>query len=72
MMNDASFLSWCSQCLSSAVHVYSLAASHQQCEVADGQLLTVSPFDYYPENEWCSDMELAAVQLHKAGAIGEL
>jgi endoglucanase len=37
-----------------------------------GNLLTVIPFDFYPEAEWRDDMELGATELYFAAAAGHL
>ncbi len=49
------------QCLVSAQHVFDLANTNPS-----GNLVTVIPFSFYPETEWRDDLELAAVELHKA------
>ncbi len=49
------------QCLVSAQHVYDLANTNPS-----GNLVTVIPYSFYPESEWRDDLELAAVELHKA------
>ena len=49
------------QCLVSAQHVYDLANTNPT-----GNLVTVIPFSFYPETEWRDDLELAAVELHRA------
>jgi endoglucanase len=48
------------RCLLEAEHVFDLA------DTAPGQLLTVAPFDFYPEGEWRDDMELGATELYFA------
>lgn len=46
----------------SAEDIFSLAnTNYKQCDGAD--LFTTSPFDFYGEDEWCSDMELGASAL---------
>ena len=45
------------RCLVSGQHVFDLADRHPD------RLLTFSPFAYYPETEWHSDLELGAVEL---------
>jgi endoglucanase len=45
-------------CLRSARTVYSLANTHWK-----GQLMTVIPFDFYPETSWKDDMMLGATEL---------
>jgi endoglucanase len=49
------------RCLVSAQHVYDLANLNPS-----GNLVTVIPYSFYPETEWRDDLELAAVELHKA------
>jgi endoglucanase len=49
------------RCLVSAQHVYDLANTNPS-----GDLVTVIPFSFYPETEWRDDLELAAVELHRA------
>ena len=48
------------RCLLAAEHVYALA------ETKPRTLLSVSPFDFYPETQWRDDMELGAVEIAKA------
>jgi endoglucanase len=55
---DATFAN---RCLVSAQHVYDLANTNPT-----GTLTTVIPYSFYPETEWRDDLELAAVELHKA------
>jgi len=59
--------SYANQCLLSAEHIF----DHANTAPA-GNLLTVIPFSFYPENEWRDDMELGAVELYFAlqGASG--
>jgi endoglucanase len=54
-------LAFANQCLVSAQHVYDLANTNPS-----GNLVTVIPYSFYPETEWRDDLELAAVELHKA------
>jgi endoglucanase len=54
-----------SRCLQSGEHIYDLADTSPS-----GDLLTVIPFSFYPENEWQSDMELGATELSLALAAG--
>jgi endoglucanase len=49
------------RCLLSAEHIYDLADTSPT-----GDLLTVFTFDFYPETEWKSDLELGAVELYDA------
>ncbi len=50
-----------SRCLLEAEHIYALADT-----APTGQLLTVAPWDFYPESEWRDDMELGATELYRA------
>ena len=56
-----------SQCLFSAEHIYDQADTNPA-----GNLLTVAPFDFYPESEWRDDMELGATELFLALQSGDL
>jgi hypothetical protein len=51
------------RCLLAGQHVFALADTDPT-----GPLLTFSPFDFYPETEWRSDLELGAVELYLATA----
>ena len=53
-------------CLRAGEHIYSLANTHP------GQLTTAIPYGFYPETEWRDDMELGAVELANAVALGHL
>ncbi|HKV42424.1 MAG TPA: glycoside hydrolase family 9 protein, partial [Blastocatellia bacterium] len=53
--------SFAMQCLLSAEHIYDLANIRHP-----GGLLTVAPFDFYPETEWRDDLELGATELFNA------
>jgi endoglucanase len=55
------------QCLLSAEHIFDLANTSPS-----GNLLTVAPFDFYPENEWRDDLELGATELYFALQRGNL
>jgi endoglucanase len=57
---------YANQCLLSAEHVFALA------NTAPTSLMTVAPFDFYPEGEWRDDLELGATELYFAlqGATG--
>jgi endoglucanase len=58
------------RCLAAGEHIYDLANTNPT-----GNLLTVIPFSFYPEDEWQSDMELGATELALAvagGAAGTL
>lgn len=57
---------YANQCLLSAEHVYDLA------NTSPGRLLTVAPFDFYPETEWRDDLELGATELYFALQSGDL
>lgn len=50
------------RCLHAGHDIYVLA------DTSPGRLLTFSPFDYYPETEWHSDLELGAVELYRAAS----
>jgi len=54
-------------CLRAAEHILALADTTPQ-----GDLLTVLPFDFYPEVEWRDDLELGATELALATAHGRL
>jgi endoglucanase len=54
------------RCLRSGEHIFALA------DTAPGRLLTVIPFDFYPETEWRDDLELGATELAIATAQGHL
>jgi endoglucanase len=54
------------RCLRSGQHVFDLA------DTDPGRLTTFSPWDYYPETEWHSDLELGAVELALATGAGGL
>jgi endoglucanase len=53
------------RCLLAGEHVFELADTRPE-----GNLLTVIPFDFYPEVEWRDDLELGAVELSLALAAG--
>jgi endoglucanase len=52
---------YANQCLVSAQHVFDLANT-----APTGNLVTVGPWDFYPETEWRDDMELGATELYFA------
>jgi endoglucanase len=52
------------RCLKAAEHIYDLA------DTDPGRLLTVIPFDGYPETEWRDDLEWGATELSIALAVG--
>jgi hypothetical protein len=54
------------RCLRSGQRLFDLA------DADPGRLTTFSPFDYYPETEWHSDLELGAVELALASGAGDL
>jgi endoglucanase len=72
------------QCLKNAEHIFALAntsladpaASVDSGTCASGCLLTIIPFDGYPETVWEDDMELGATELYfalqSAGAASNL
>jgi endoglucanase len=53
------------RCLRAAEHIFELADTDPQ-----GRLLTVIPFDFYPETEWRDDLELGASELALALSSG--
>src|SRR5262249_39225244 len=55
------------KCLRSAEDIFALADTKPK-----GNLLTVIPFDFYPESEWRDDMEWGATELYLATASGGL
>jgi endoglucanase len=57
----ASNAPYANQCLLSAEHIFDLANT-----APTGNLLTVGPFDFYPETEWRDDLELGATELYFA------
>jgi endoglucanase len=60
--SDAAFAK---RCLTAGEHIYDLADTNPS-----GDLLTVIPFSFYPEDEWQSDMELGASELALGVAAG--
>jgi endoglucanase len=58
---------YANQCLLSAEHVFDLADT-----APSGNLLTVAPYDFYPETEWRDDLELGATELYLALQGGNL
>jgi endoglucanase len=48
------------RCLRAGEHVYDLADTKPK------HLLSVSPYDFYPETQWRDDLELGAVELYRA------
>jgi endoglucanase len=54
------------RCLRAGEHIFALA------DTTPGRLLTVIPFDFYPETEWRDDLELGATELAIATAEGHL
>lgn len=50
------------RCLTAAEHIYALA------DTSPRALLSVAPFDFYPETQWRDDMELGATELATAVA----
>jgi endoglucanase len=55
------------QCIFAAEHIFDLADTSPS-----GNLLTTSPYDFYPENEWRDDLELGATELYFALQRGNL
>jgi endoglucanase len=53
--------SYANQCLTAAEHVFDLANT-----APSGNLLTVGPWDFYPETEWRDDLEWGATELYFA------
>jgi endoglucanase len=58
---------YAADCLRSAEHIFDVADTSPS-----GDLLTVIPFDFYPETEWRDDLELGATELYLALASGGL
>ena len=58
---------YANQCLINGENIFDLAKTSNV-----GQLLTVSPYDYYPETEWRDDLELGATELYYATSSGSL
>ena len=63
----ASNTSLANRCLVAAEHVYAHADT-----APSGNLLTASPFDFYPESVWQDDMEWGATELNLALRVGGL
>lgn len=55
------------QCIFAAEHIFDLANTSPT-----GNLLTVAPYDFYPETEWRDDLELGATELYFAVQFGNL
>jgi endoglucanase len=55
------------QCILAAEHVFDLADT-----APSGNLLSVAPFDFYPESEYRDDLELGATELYFALQRGNL
>jgi len=74
VLNRASDSALARRCLQNAEHVFALAdtsltdpaASVDGGSCAAGRLLTILPFDGYPETVWSDDMELGATELYLA------
>lgn len=62
--SDPAYANWC---LLSAETIFDLANT-----APTGNLLTVAPFDFYPETEWRDDLELGATELYFALKGGSL
>jgi len=83
-LNHGTNPSLANQCLRDAEHIYALAdlsyadpaASVDGGSCSSGCLLTIIPFDGYPETVWEDDMELGATELYlalrSAGGAGNL
>ena len=56
---------YAARCLAAGEHIFDLANTNPV-----GDLVTISPFDGYPETEWRDDLELGAVELADALAAG--
>ena len=77
-LNRTSHASLANQCLQNAEDIFALAdtsladpaASVGSGSCASGCLLTIIPFDGYPETVWDDDMELGAAELYFALAAG--
>jgi endoglucanase len=54
------------RCLRSGEHIFAMADLHPR------RLLTVIPYDFYPETQWRDDLELGAAELANAVADGSL
>jgi len=54
------------RCLTSAEHIF------DQADTTPGRLLTVIPYDFYPETSWRDDLEWGATELSIALAAGGL
>ncbi len=63
---QATDTAYANQCLLSAEHIFDLA------DTAPTTLLTVAPFDFYPETEYRDDLELGATELYLAIRSGGL
>jgi endoglucanase len=64
---DATNPTLANSCLLAAEHVFDLANTSPS-----GNLLTVAPWDFYPETEWRDDLELGAAELYFALQRGNL
>ncbi len=73
-LNRSTDLPLANQCLQNAEHIFALAdtsyadpaASVDSGTCSTGCLLTIIPFDGYPETVWDDDMELGATELYRA------
>ena len=52
------------RCLLAGAHIF------DQADTSPGRLVTYTPYSFYPETEWRSDMELGATELYLALAGG--
>ena len=64
---DATDPTLANSCLLAAEHIFDLANTSPS-----GNLLTVAPWDFYPETEWRDDLELGAAELYFALQHGNL
>ncbi len=55
------------QCLQNAQTMFDLALTEPT-----SRILTVAPYDYYPERQWYDDLELGAAELYRVVAAGNL
>jgi endoglucanase len=65
-LNRATNPALADQCLLNAEHIFVLANTSYSDPAPYGALLTISPFDGYPESVWDDDMELGATELYFA------
>jgi endoglucanase len=65
-LNRATNPSLADRCLKNAEDIFALADTSFSDPAPYGSLLTISPFDGYPESVWEDDMELGAAELYFA------